>query len=44
MFGLPGGSSGGGPIGAIAFWLAIIFTTIVVAGLVWYLIRAVEQI
>lgn len=44
MFGLPGGSSGGGPVGSFGFWLAIAFTALVVSGLVGFIFWVMEQI
>lgn len=44
MFGLPGGSNGGLPMGPIAFWFLILLTIVIVVGFVMLMIYAVNQI
>jgi len=44
MFGLPGGSNGGLPIGPVAFWFLIILTLCVVIGFVALIIHVVDEI
>jgi hypothetical protein len=44
MYGMPGGSNGGLPMGPIAFWFLIILTVIVVIGFVALVIYVVNEI
>ena len=44
MFGLPGGSNGGLPMGPVAFWFLIILTLILVIGFVALIIHVVNEI
>jgi len=41
--GLPGGSSGGGPLTGCAFWFLVIVSLLFACGLTWLLFYAVDQ-
>ena len=42
--GLPGGSTGGRPIGTVAFWVVILCTLAVIGAFAWFVSWAVSTI